>query len=110
MRISIFIDLASQQVSIETESDLGETTREEFAVDTTTADGPDADEQARDQVDYEQHPYRPRQGCAGPRGLGWEVRLEDGPRIGGEEDDGRHDQGRAGAALPSLQLLIGHSE
>lgn len=43
MRISIFIDLASQQVSIETESDLGETTREEFAVDTTTAVGPDAD-------------------------------------------------------------------
>lgn len=43
MRISIFIDLASQQVSIETESDLGETAREEFAVDTTTADGPDAD-------------------------------------------------------------------
>ena len=43
MRISIFIDLASQQVSIETESDLGEATREEFAVDTTTADGPDAD-------------------------------------------------------------------
>ena len=42
MRISIFIDLAAQQVSIETESDLGETTREEFAVD-TTADGPDAD-------------------------------------------------------------------
>ena len=40
MRISIFIDLAAQQVSIETESDLGETTREEFAVDTTTADGP----------------------------------------------------------------------
>ena len=43
MRIGIFIDLAVQQVSIETESDLGETTREEFAVDTTTADGPDAD-------------------------------------------------------------------
>ena len=43
MRISIFIDLAAQQVSIETESDLGETTREELAVDTTTADGPDAD-------------------------------------------------------------------
>lgn len=43
MRISIFIDLAAQQVSIETESDLGETTREEFAVDTTAADGPDAD-------------------------------------------------------------------
>ena len=43
MRISIFIDLAAQQVSIETESDLGETTREEFAVDTTTAVGPDAD-------------------------------------------------------------------
>ena len=43
MRISIFIDLAAQQVSIETESDLGETTREKFAVDTTTADGPDAD-------------------------------------------------------------------
>ena len=43
MRISIFIDLAAQQASIETESDLGETTREEFAVDTTTADGPDAD-------------------------------------------------------------------
>ena len=43
MRISIFIDLAAQQVTIETESDLGETTREEFAVDTTTAVGPDAD-------------------------------------------------------------------
>ena len=43
MRIGIFIDLAAQQVTIETESDLGETTREEFAVDTTTADGPDAD-------------------------------------------------------------------
>ena len=43
MRISIFIDLAAQQVTIETESDLGETTREELAVDTTTADGPDAD-------------------------------------------------------------------
>ena len=43
MRIGIFIDLAAQQVSIETESDLGETTREELAVDTTTADGPDAD-------------------------------------------------------------------
>lgn len=43
MRISIFIDLAAQQVTIETESDLGETTREEFAVDTTTADGPDTD-------------------------------------------------------------------
>ena len=43
MRISIFIDLAAQQVTIETESDLGEATREEFAVDTTTADGPDAD-------------------------------------------------------------------
>ena len=43
MRISIFIDLAAQQVSIETESDLGETTREEIAVDTTSADGPDAD-------------------------------------------------------------------
>lgn len=43
MRISIFIDLAAQQVTIETESDLGETTREEFAVDTTFADGPDAD-------------------------------------------------------------------
>ena len=43
MRISILIDLAAQQVAIETESDLGETTREEFAVDTTTADGPDAD-------------------------------------------------------------------
>ena len=43
MRISIFIDLAAQQVTIETESDLGETTREEIAVDTTTADGPDAD-------------------------------------------------------------------
>ena len=43
MRISIFIDLASQQVSIETESDLGETTREEIAVYTTTATGHDAD-------------------------------------------------------------------
>lgn len=43
MKVSIFIDLAAQQVSIETESDLGETTREEFAVDTTSADGPDAD-------------------------------------------------------------------
>lgn len=43
MRISIFIDLAAQQVTIETESDLGETTREEFAVGTTSADGPDAD-------------------------------------------------------------------
>lgn len=43
VRISIFIDLASQQVTIETESDLGETAREELAVDTTTADGPDAD-------------------------------------------------------------------
>ena len=43
MRISIFIDLAAQQDTIETESDLGETTREELAVDTTTADGPDAD-------------------------------------------------------------------
>ena len=43
MRISIFIDLAAQQVSIETESDLGEATREEFAVDTTSADGPEAD-------------------------------------------------------------------
>lgn len=43
MKVSIFIDLAAQQVSIETESDLGETTREEFAVDTTTAVGPDAD-------------------------------------------------------------------
>ena len=43
MKVSIFIDLAVQQVSIETESDLGETTREEFAVDTTAADGPDAD-------------------------------------------------------------------
>ena len=43
MRISIFIDLTAQQVSIETESDLGETTEEELAVDTTTADGPDAD-------------------------------------------------------------------
>ena len=43
MRISIFIDLAAQQVTIETESDLCETTREEIAVDTTSADGPDAD-------------------------------------------------------------------
>ena len=43
MRISIFIDLAAQQVNIETESDLGETTREELAVDTTSTDGPDAD-------------------------------------------------------------------
>ena len=43
MRISIFIDLAAQQVSIETESDLGETAREEIAVDATSADGPDAD-------------------------------------------------------------------
>ena len=43
MRIGIFIDLAAQQVTIETESDLGETTREEIAVETTSADGPDAD-------------------------------------------------------------------
>ena len=43
MKISIFIDLAVQQVSIETESDLGEVMQEDIALNSAGPVGPDED-------------------------------------------------------------------